>query len=60
MEASRPAPLLGQHNDEVLSELLGYSREKIDDLRAWKVITLSRFPMVMEPGDSARGISSEI
>jgi crotonobetainyl-CoA:carnitine CoA-transferase CaiB-like acyl-CoA transferase len=38
MEVSRPAPLLGQHNDEVLSELFGYSREKIDDLRAGKVI----------------------
>ena len=39
LKVSRPAPLLGQHNDEVLSELLGYPREKIDDLRAGKVIT---------------------
>ena len=39
MQVSRPAPLLGQHNDEVLSELLGYSRENIDELRAKKVIT---------------------
>jgi crotonobetainyl-CoA:carnitine CoA-transferase CaiB-like acyl-CoA transferase len=39
MEVSRPDPLLGQHNDGVLSELLGYSGEKIDDLRAGKVIT---------------------
>jgi len=38
-EVKRPAPLLGQHNDEVLAEVLGYNREKIEDLRAGKVIT---------------------
>ena len=38
-EITRPAPLLGQHNDEVLGELLGYGKEKIDDLRSAGVIT---------------------
>ena len=38
-EVKRPAPLLGQHNDEVLTEVLGYDKEKIEDLRAGKVIT---------------------
>jgi CoA:oxalate CoA-transferase len=33
------APLLGQHNDEVLTELLGYGREKLDSLRKDGVIT---------------------
>ena len=28
-----PAPLLGQHTDEILKELLGYSEEKIQELR---------------------------
>jgi len=37
-EVRRPAPLLGQHNDEVLGEL-GYSREAIDELRKSGVIT---------------------
>jgi crotonobetainyl-CoA:carnitine CoA-transferase CaiB-like acyl-CoA transferase len=32
------APLLGQHNSEVLSELLGYDEAKIDELRSAKVI----------------------
>ena len=39
MQVSRPAPPPEQYNDEVLSELLGYSKEKIDELRAKKVIT---------------------
>jgi CoA:oxalate CoA-transferase len=30
----RPAPLLGEHTDEVLGGLLGYPRERIDGLRA--------------------------
>ena len=29
----RPAPLLGQHNLEVLTELLGYSAEEVDQLQ---------------------------
>jgi CoA:oxalate CoA-transferase len=33
------APLLGQHNDQVLSELLGYGSEKISKLRESKVIS---------------------
>ena len=28
-----PAPLLGQHNEEVLKELLGYSKEKVAELK---------------------------
>lgn len=31
-------PLLGEHTEQVLSELLGYSRERIDELRARAVI----------------------
>jgi len=33
-EASAPAPLLGEHTDEILGKLLGYSAETIADLRA--------------------------
>ena len=33
-----PAPILGEHNDEVLKELLGYSKEKCDELRAAGII----------------------
>jgi formyl-CoA transferase len=33
-----PAPLLGQHNEEVLGEVLGYSSEKVARLREEKVI----------------------
>lgn len=33
-----PAPLLGQHTDEVLGNYLGYSKEKLDELRKAKVI----------------------
>ena len=32
------APTLGQHTDEVLSELLGYSREEIEELRREGVV----------------------
>jgi CoA:oxalate CoA-transferase len=34
-----PAPTLGQHNEEILSELLGYSEESIDALRKDGVVT---------------------
>jgi formyl-CoA transferase len=37
-EMRYPAPMLGQHNDEVLVEL-GYTLEQINDLRKSKVIT---------------------
>ncbi|MGD9889969.1 MAG: CaiB/BaiF CoA transferase family protein [Dehalococcoidia bacterium] len=36
--ARGPAPLLGQHNDEVLAEVAGLSRDEIDRLRAEKII----------------------
>jgi len=31
--SSMPAPTLGQHNEEILIELLGYTKEQVDDLR---------------------------
>ncbi len=34
----RPAPLLGQHTEEVLTELLGYSREQVEELRKAGVV----------------------
>ena len=34
----RPAPLLGQHNEEVYAEWLGYSKEYVAQLKAEKVI----------------------
>jgi CoA:oxalate CoA-transferase len=34
----RPAPTLGQHNQDVYSGLLGYSSERIEELRADGVI----------------------
>lgn len=34
----KPEPLLGQHNEEVLSTLLGYSKEEIAKLKGEKVI----------------------
>lgn len=34
----RPAPLLGQHNEEVLAEWLGYSKEHVAKLKTEKVI----------------------
>jgi formyl-CoA transferase len=33
-----PAPLLGQHNEEVLGEVLGYTPEKVAELREAKLI----------------------
>jgi crotonobetainyl-CoA:carnitine CoA-transferase CaiB-like acyl-CoA transferase len=38
-EMRSAAPLLGQHTDEVLVELLGYDKEKIRKLRGSKVIS---------------------
>jgi CoA:oxalate CoA-transferase len=35
---SVPSPILGQHNDEVLELLLGFTKDKIDDLKQKKVI----------------------
>ena len=35
----KPAPVLGQHNDEILRDLLGYSDEEIAELRQEEVIT---------------------
>ena len=35
----KPAPLLGQHNDDILRDLLGYSDEEIALLRQEQVIT---------------------
>jgi crotonobetainyl-CoA:carnitine CoA-transferase CaiB-like acyl-CoA transferase len=37
-DVSRPAPLLGQHNEEVLEEL-GYGKERIQEFRKDGVIT---------------------
>lgn len=34
-----PAPQIGQHNEEVLTKLLGYTKEQVDDLRKAGVIT---------------------
>jgi crotonobetainyl-CoA:carnitine CoA-transferase CaiB-like acyl-CoA transferase len=28
-----PAPRLGEHNEEILTQLLGYSKEQVEDLR---------------------------
>ena len=39
VEIKNPAPLLGQHNEEILEELLGYKQEKIMSLRKDGVIT---------------------
>jgi len=34
-----PAPLLGQHNEEVLTQLLGYTKEQVEDMKKSGVIT---------------------
>jgi len=33
-----PPPLLGEHSEEVLSRILGYSKERIDSLKEKKII----------------------
>lgn len=38
-EVSTPAPTPGQHNEEILSTYLGYSKEEIEALRKDGVIT---------------------
>ena len=35
---TKPAPLLGQHNAEVLKELLGYTEEQVDQLKKEAII----------------------
>jgi crotonobetainyl-CoA:carnitine CoA-transferase CaiB-like acyl-CoA transferase len=37
-DITTPAPLLGQHNEEVYSELLGLSKEKLEELRKEGVV----------------------
>ena len=32
-KCTRPAPLIGEHNEQILSETLGYSAEKIAELK---------------------------
>ena len=34
----RPAPLLGQHTEEILEEVLGMSREEVEALREKKAL----------------------
>jgi benzylsuccinate CoA-transferase BbsF subunit len=46
--ARGPAPLLGQHNDEILAEVAGLSREEIDHLRAERVIGKAPDPQMPE------------
>jgi crotonobetainyl-CoA:carnitine CoA-transferase CaiB-like acyl-CoA transferase len=36
---NKPAPALGADTDQVLTELLGYTRGQIEDLRAANVLT---------------------
>jgi crotonobetainyl-CoA:carnitine CoA-transferase CaiB-like acyl-CoA transferase len=38
VRADRPPPMLGQHTDEVLRELLGFSDDRLFELRSSKVI----------------------
>ena len=37
-EAATPAPLLGEHTDEVLTKMLGYSSDAVAELRAGGVV----------------------
>ena len=37
-ELLRPPPMLGEHTEEVLTELLGYSAEEVASLREQEVI----------------------
>ncbi len=34
-----PAPTIGQHNEEILTQLLGYTKDQVDDLRKAGVIS---------------------
>jgi crotonobetainyl-CoA:carnitine CoA-transferase CaiB-like acyl-CoA transferase len=34
----RPAPVIGEHNEEILTKLLGYTKEEVDGLRKAGVI----------------------
>ena len=38
-QVKTPAPLLGQHNKEILTEILGYSEEKIKELVSKGIIS---------------------
>jgi len=40
-EVYAPAPLLGQHSDEILEEILGYKKEEIEILKGENVINRS-------------------
>ena len=33
-----PAPLLGEHNTEILTEVLGYTREQVDELKGYGIL----------------------
>jgi len=37
-----PAPLLGEHNEELLKELMGFDDEKIDELMKKGIISYSK------------------
>jgi benzylsuccinate CoA-transferase BbsF subunit len=39
VRVTRPAPTLGEHTDEVLSELLGYSEQRIRELRTAEILS---------------------
>lgn len=41
-EVQRPAPCLGEHNAEVLTDLLGYTKTEIADLAAAGALGVSR------------------
>jgi CoA:oxalate CoA-transferase len=40
-EVYAPAPALGQHSEEVLKSVLGYSQEKIEELKKQGIINKS-------------------
>jgi benzylsuccinate CoA-transferase BbsF subunit len=44
----RASPTLGEHNEEILTELLGLSKREIDDLASEKIIT--KAPLSLEEG----------
>jgi CoA:oxalate CoA-transferase len=37
-EVLTPPPTLGQHTEEILAKMLGYSKEKIEELKKNKVV----------------------